>query len=177
MSYRDYVRWEGGCSIVLGLALALVAFPGLVLSFPGAWSAPLFVVALLAALSAYAALRRGVPPAAAGRWLTERPLTSAEPSREPLEERALRRRLVVETAIWIVAVCGWVLIGRSSGLLIFATGLASAAFGVVQAFAASRRVARAEAADGRRYLVAKRPGVGTPELTWERGGEEIAVKP
>lgn len=167
MSYRDYLRWEGGCSIVLGLALALVAFPGLVVSYPGVWSAPLFVVVVLVALSAYAGLRRGVPVAAAGRWLTELPLATAAPSREPLDERALRRRLVVETAIWIVAVCGWVLIGRSSGLLVFGTGLASAAFGVVQAFAARVRVAAVEAGDGRRFLVARRPGLGTPELTWQ----------
>lgn len=174
MSYRDYLRWEGGCSIVLGLALALVAFPGLVVSYPGAWLAPLFVVAVLVALSAYAGLRRGVPVAAAGRWLTELPLATAAPSREPLDERALRRRLVVETAIWIVAVCGWVLIGRSSGLLIFGTGLASAAFGVVQAFAARTRVERAEAADRRHYLVAERPGLGTPRLGWQQEDAEGA---
>lgn len=173
MTYRDYLRWEGGCSIVLGLALAFVAFPGLVVSYPGAWSAPLFVLALLAMLSAHARFRRGVPALAAGRWLTEFPLTTAAPSREPLGGDALRRRLVVETAIWIVAVCGWVLIGRSSGLLIFATGLASAAFGVVQAFAARARVAAVQAGDGRSYLVARRPGLGTPELTWE--GEDAQV--
>ena len=62
---------------------------------------------------------------------------------------------------------GWVLLGRSSGLLIFGTGLASVAFGVVQALAARRRVARAQAADGRCYLVAVRPGLGTPGLTYE----------
>jgi len=167
MSYGDYLRYEGACSIVLGLALAIVAAPGLVISYPGAWSAPLFVVAALAALAAFAALRRGVPPLAAGRWLTERPLAGAVPGREPLDAGRLRRRLLVETAIWIVAVCGWVLLGRSSGLLIFGTGLASAAFGLVQAVAAHRRVARAEAADGRRYLVAERPGLGTPSLTYD----------
>jgi len=167
MSYRDYLLLEGACSIVLGLALVLVAFPGLVISYEGAWSAPLFVVAALGALAGYAALRRGVPPLAAGRWLTERPLAGAAPGAPALDPARLRRRLLVETAIWIVAVCGWVLLGRSSGLLIFGTGLASVAFGVVQALAARRRVARAQAADGRCYLVAVRPGLGTPGLTYE----------
>lgn len=166
MSYRDYLRLEGACSIVLGLALAVVAFPGLVVSYPGAWAAPLFVAGTLAALAVYAAARRGVPLAAPGRWLTERPLRAARPGRAPLDGARLRRRLVLETAAWIAAVCAWVLIARSSGLLVFGTGLASAAFGAVQAVAAARHVAQAERGDGHRYLVAERPGLGTPTLTW-----------
>jgi hypothetical protein len=166
MAYRDYLRLEGTCSIVLGLALALLAFPGLLVSWSGLWTAPLFVAATLAALAAHAALRRGVPPLAAGRWLTEHPLGTARPGREALDASRLRRRLVIETAIWIVAVAAWVLLARESGLLIFGTGLASAAFGVVQAFAARARVTGAERTQGRRYAVSRRPGLGTPELTF-----------
>jgi len=166
MSYRDYLRYEGSCSIVLGLALALVAFPGLVISYDGAWSAPLFVLVALLALAAYAAARRGVPPLAAGRWLTERPLAGALAGRDPMDGARLRRRLLVETAIWIVAVCAWVLLGRSSGLVIFGTGLATVAYGVVQAVASRHRVVDAETTDGRRYVLAERPGIGTPELTY-----------
>jgi hypothetical protein len=76
----------------------------------------------------------------------------------------LRRRLLAETAIWIAAVTAWVLLGARDGLLIFGTGLASAAFGAVQAFAATARVAAVEAQRGERYVVARRPGLGTPEL-------------
>ena len=32
MRYRDYLAWEGWLAIGLGLELALVAFPGLLLS-------------------------------------------------------------------------------------------------------------------------------------------------
>ena len=166
MAYRDYLRWEGGCSIVLGLALALVAFPGLLVSYDGAWIGLLFVPAVLLALGGWAALRRGVPFGAPGRWLTERPLTGAAGGARPLDAGRLKRRLGIETAIWIVAVTAWVVLARESGLLIFGTGLASAAFGAVQAFAASGRAGRADAERGTVHRVARRPGLGTPSLTF-----------
>lgn len=165
MAYRDYLRWEGGCSIVLGLALAGVAFPGLLVSYDAAWTGLLFVPAVLLALGGWAAWRGGVPIGAPGRWLTERPLREARAGEVALDAAALRRRLAVETAIWIVAVCAWVIVARSSGLLIFGTGLASAAFGAVQAFAGRARVDAVERERGERYAVARRPGLGTPSLT------------
>jgi len=165
MAYRDYLRWEGSCSIVLGLALALVAFPGLLVTYEAAWVGLLFVPAALLLLGGFAALRRGVPLGAVGRWLTERPLARAGPDAGALPAARLKRRLLVETGIWIVAVCGWVLLARSSGLLIFGTGLASAAYGVVQAFASRARVVRAEGDRGVGYAVAERPGIGLPALS------------
>jgi len=165
MAYRDYLRWEGACSIVLGLALALVAFPGLLVSYAGAWTGLLFVGAVLLLLGGFATLRRGVPLVAVGRWLTERPLADAEPERRALPAARLKRRLLVETGIWVVAVCAWVVLARSSGLLIFGTGLASAAYGAVQALASRGRVARMERERGVRYTVAERPGLGLPRLS------------
>ncbi|CAA9525971.1 MAG: hypothetical protein AVDCRST_MAG30-3379 [uncultured Solirubrobacteraceae bacterium] len=164
MRYADYLRLEGTCSIVLGLALALVAFPGLLVSYDAWWAGLLFVPGVLLALAAWARLRRGVPLLAAGRWLTERPLAGATAGRPGLDAGRLRRRLLVETAIWIAAVTAWVVLARSSGLLIFGTGLASAAFGAVQAFAARGRVRAAEREAGTAYVVAERPGLGTPSL-------------
>ena len=165
MTYRDYLRWEGSCSVVLGLALALVAFPGLLVDYDGAAYGLLFVPGVLLLLGGWAAVRRGVPLGAPGRWLTERPLDGAAPGASPLEPGRLKRRLVVETAIWIVAVTAWVVLARQSGLLIFGTGLASAAFGAVQAFASRARVARADRERGAVHRVARRPGLGTPALT------------
>jgi len=163
MRYRDYLAWEGGLAILLGLELALVAFPGLRLSYPGGWAGPLFVLAMLA-IFALLARRRGIPPLAAGRWFTERPLAEARPGRPGLTADALRSRLVVETAIWIIAVTLWVLLVGSSGLLIFGTGLASAAYGVVQAYASRGRVLSAEREHGTTFVVAERPSLGTPHL-------------
>lgn len=164
MHYRRYLGWEGGCSIVLGLALALVAFPGLLVSYRAWWVGLLFVPATLLALGAFAALRRGVPLGRPGRWLTERPLGGAAADREGLDERPLIRRLVLETTLWIVGVTVWVVLARSSGLLIFGTGLASAAFGAVQAFPARARVGARERLDQSEFLVSQRPGLGTPTL-------------
>ena len=168
MRYADYLSLEGRCSIALGLALALVSFPGLLLDWDGAAYGLLFVPAVLLALGGFAALRRGVGLLDAGAWLTGRPLAGATPGREPLGTPKLRRRLVVETAVWIVAVTAWVLVGASDGLLIFGTGLASAAYGAVQAFASRARVLRTESERGEQYLVAERPGIGLPHLTLAR---------
>jgi len=163
VSYVSYLRWEGWCSVALGLALALLAFPGLLLSYADPWLALLFVPGVLLALGA-AARARGGSLAQPGAWLTARPLARAAPGRRPLPAAPLRRRLLVETTLWIVGVGLWVVLGRSSGLLIFGTGLASAAYGAVQALAAAPHVARVQRARGERYLVARRPGLGTPDL-------------
>lgn len=165
MGYRDDLRWEGGASLLLGAAMAIVAFPGLVVSYDHAWSALLWVPATLAALGAWATLRRGVPFAQVDRWLTERPLAGAAPGRPVLDARRLKRRVAIETGLWIAAVCGWVVFAGSSGWLVFGTGLASMAYGAVQAVAAPRAVARAEQARGVRFYVSERPGVGTPTLS------------
>lgn len=169
MRYRDYLALEGSCSIVLGLALALVSFPGLLLEWDGAAWGLLFIPAVLAGLGGFAALRRGVAPLDVGGWLTARPLAGARPDRAPAAVGPLRRRLVVETAIWIVAVTAWVVVGASDGLLIFGTGLASAAYGAVQALASRGRVIAVEREQGATYLVAERPGIGLPHLTTRSG--------
>ena len=161
--YRDYLAWEGWLAIVLGLELALVAFPGLIVSYDAGWAGLLFVPATLLIFAAFAR-RRGVPPLAAGRWFTERPLTGAQDGRPGLPAPALRRRLIVETAVWIAAVTAWVLIAGSSGLLIFGTGLASAAYGAVQVLASRPRVISEERERGARFFVAERPAIGTPHL-------------
>ncbi|MDQ3356506.1 MAG: hypothetical protein M3502_07310 [Actinomycetota bacterium] len=164
MRYRDLLRFEGTCSIVLGLALATLAFPGWLVSYPAAWAGLLFVPAVLLALGAFAVVRRGASPRRPSQWLTLHPLSTATSARSALPAPPLRRRLLVETAIWIVAAGAWIVLARSSGLLFFGTGLASAAYGVLQALPSARRVAAVEASSGETFVVARRPGFGTPEL-------------
>jgi hypothetical protein len=168
--YRDYLRLEGTCSVVLGAVLALVAFPGLVVSYASPGTAVLLVPVTLVLLAAIG-LRAGASPLRPGDWLTARALREARPDRPGLPALGLRRRLLAETALWIVAVVAWVLLARSSGWLVFGTGLASIAFGAVQALAARARVARAERERGERYVVARRRGLGTPQLgiEWAEG--------
>lgn len=158
------LRLEGLCSVALGLALAIVAFPGLIVDYPAAWAGLLFVPVLLIALGAYAVLRRGASPARPGEWLTTRPLDEARPGRSGLPRRPLVRRLGIETAAWIVGGCAWVILTGSSGLLFFGAGLASITYGLLQGVPSSRRVGEAEAEAGETFVVARRPGFGTPEL-------------
>lgn len=165
MTYRELLRLEGIGSMVLGLELALVAFPGLILTYPYGWIGVLFVPALLAAIAAWGHFRHGAPLNRPGEWLTKRSLENAQPGREALDPAPIRRRLFIETAAWIVGVTLWVLFGRSSGLLIFGTGLASAAYGVLQMVASRGRVKEVERERGETYRVARRPGFGTPDLS------------
>ncbi len=164
MRYRDLLRFEGTCSVVLGLALAALAFPGWLVSYPAPWVGFLFVPAVLLALGAWAVLRRGASPWRPAEWLTARPLSTALGERRALPAEPLRRRLVIETTVWIVAAGAWILLFRSSGLLFFGTGLASAAYGLLQAVPSARRVAEVETRSGETFVVARRPGFGTPEL-------------
>jgi hypothetical protein len=160
MSYTDYLRLEGWSSIVLGLVLAAVAVPGL--SSDDAWALLLVpaVLILLALIGRRAGARIGRP----GEWLTARPLRGAQPGRSALAAAPLRRRLLAETALWIVLGSAWVLLADSSHGLFLGTGLASVAFGAVQALAARRRVADEERRRGERFVVAERPGLGLPRL-------------
>lgn len=158
------LRLEGLCSVALGLALALVAFPGLVVDYAAPWVGLLFAPLVIVALGGYAVFRRGASPARPGEWLTTRPLDGARPGRSALLRRPLVRRLEIETGAWIVGGCAWVILTGSSGLLFFGTGLASIAYGLLQAVPSARRVAAVEAAAGETFVVARRPGFGTPEL-------------
>jgi hypothetical protein len=79
MPYAAYLRLEGWCSIALGLALALLAFPGLLLDGDGTLWGLLAVPAVLLALGAWArgaTGSRSPRPAAGsptGRWPARSP--------------------------------------------------------------------------------------------------------
>lgn len=159
MSYADYLRLEGSCALVLGLALVAAGVPGL--------EAPLASVVtglLLATILAVAGRRSGAALTDPGAWFTTRPIHGADAERAGLDQGRLTRRLLVETAIWTGAVCAWVLLADQSHDIVFATGLASAAFGAIQAFAARGRVLEEEERSGRRFVVAERRALGTPSL-------------
>jgi hypothetical protein len=184
LSYRDYLRLEGLCSLALGLELAVVAFPGLILSYPAAWAGVLFVPAILLGLGLWGWLRHGASLDRPGEWLTTRPLRSARRGGPILRRRRVRRRVLAETAAWIAGVTLWVVAARSLGLLVFGTGLAAAAFGAIQLFLAREHVRREERRRGVTYYLSRRPGLGTPDLTrvrtravltsWPNGRDDAA---
>ncbi len=163
MPYRDYLRWEGTCSILLGAALAALAWPGWLAHYDGAWLALLAVPATLAVMALLGS-RAGGAARRPGTWRTTRPLADADARRPAVAPGVLRRRLALETAVWIVAVGAWVAATGDSGWLVLATGLASVAFGAVSAGPSARHVQEAERRAGGRYRVSRRPALGTPEL-------------
>jgi len=119
---------------------------------------------LLTAIFAVAGRRSGAPLTRPGGWFTTRPLASAVEGRPGLDGDALTLRLVLETALWVVLACGWVVLADQSHDIAFATGIAAAAFGVIQGVA-GRKIVLAE--QGRRdveFVVAERRAIGTPSL-------------
>lgn len=141
MNLRDYLRFEGANSVALGAAL--VAAAALFGDWEAAWVA--VAVAVAGGAAAWWLGRRTVAKAVAG--------AGDEPAEAP--EGAVRREVMVETAIWVVAVVAWVAATGNSAELIAGTGVASAVFGVARASAA--------APDG--LVVARRGYFRTPRLT------------
>ena len=159
MAYADYLRLEGSCALVLGAALIAVGAPGLEAPLASAVSG-----VLLAAILAVAGRRSGAPLERPGEWFTTRPLAGASAERTGLDRSRLIRRLLLETVAWVSIVCAWVLIAGQSHDIVFATGIASAAFGAIQAFAARRRVLAEEQRRGEAFVIAERKALGTPSL-------------
>ena len=166
MRYRDYLRLDGSCSIALGLALAVLGAPGVLAHYgaPLVAVAVAFVPALLLGIGAFAAARHGAALSRPGEWLTRRALAAAQPGRAALAAAPVRRRLLVETTAWIAGSALWLALTRSSAFVFLGSGLASAAYGGLEAVLARRRVEARERERGVVYVVASRPGFGTPEL-------------
>ena len=159
MTYPDYLRFEGACAIALGAVIVAAGATGL--------EAPVSAVVagvLLVAILAVAGRRSGAPLARPGEWFTTTPLADASADRAPLDPSRLRGRLLLETGVIAAAVCGWVLLAGESHDIAFSTGIASVAFGAIQAFAARRRVLAEERRRGETFVVAERRAIGTPSL-------------
>ena len=165
MTYRGYLRWEGVCAIVLGLALAAVSFPGLFVDHARPWVALIYVATVLAAVATWNVTRHRAALARPGTWRTAAPLKAVRPGAGTLDGDALKRRLVIETALWILAVGAWVIAARRSGSFVWGTAWASVAFGTLTAFPSAAHVRRVQRERREVYFVAERPAVGTPALS------------
>jgi hypothetical protein len=119
VSFRDYLRLEGACSIVLGVALVVIA------AAFGRWDAPAWVAPVVAVAGSAAAVwgaRRATASAV-------RDAGDAPPS---MGEAAVRRQTVGETVAWVVGVLAWVAATGDSAELVAGTGVASIAFGAAR---------------------------------------------
>lgn len=164
MRYVQYLRLAGVCSILLGIALALLALPGVFLHYGAWWAGLLFVPGTLLILSGRAA-QRGSPLGAPGRWLTDRPLRAAREGREVLPAAMVRRQILGETSAFIVGGGAWIVLIGGLGLVFFGGGLALVAYGALQLFWAAPLMVEVEERRRVRFRIHRRSLIGTPELT------------
>lgn len=166
MRFSSYAALNGACSTLIGVLFIVAGFPGLFEDTAGgyAWVAIPSIAVVLIPLAIVAA-RRGIPVGAPGRWLTDRSIARATQGGSVLPEGALRRRLIVETVIWAVIAVAVIVGFTTSRPFAYATGWASLAYGLLELFASAPRIRAAEAERGTTYLVHRRPGFGTPDVT------------
>ena len=137
MPFRSYLRLEGWCAVVLGMALVAEA---VVL---GRWDGPSWLtpaVAVGGSVLAVLGARRATASAVA------RP--AAGPPR--MSAAAVGRQTVVETVAWAVAVGAFLAFTGDSAELVAGTGVATIAFGAARL----RAFVPAEARVHRRRFIA-----------------------
>lgn len=166
MRFTAYTVLNGACSAIVGALFVVAGFPGLLGDERGyAWLAAPAVFAVLASIGLWAR-RRGTPLGAPGRWLTDRPLAAARPGAAPLDVRRLRWRLLGETVLWAALALAIILGVGSSRPFAYATGWASLAYGLLELLASAPQIRAAERSRGVVFLVCRRPGLGTPDVTY-----------
>lgn len=166
MRFSSYAALNGTCSTLIGVLFIVAGFPGL---FGGtasgyAWIAVPSVLVVLVPL-ALVARSRGIPIGAPGRWLTDRSLSRAQPGQSVLPAPALQRRLIVETVIWSIVALAVIAGFTTSRPFAYATGWASLAYGLLELLGSAPRIRAVEAERRTHYLVHRRPGFGTPDVT------------
>ena len=166
MRFAAYTRLNGLCSTLIGVAFIVAGFPGLLgdASSANLWLAIPGVLAALVPIAAFAAVR-GRPLTAPGRWLTDRPLDEARPDRSALDAPRLRKRLIGETVLWTLLALAVIAGVAGSRPFAYATGWASLAYGLLELLASAPRIEAVERERATAFLVHRRPGLGTPELT------------
>ncbi len=166
MRFSAYAALNGAFSTLIGVLFIVAGFPGLFAGTAGNywWIALPSALAVLVPLGLVAA-RRGIPIPAPGRWLTDRSIAAARPGLSVLPERALRRRLIVETVVWAAIALAVIAGFTTSRPFAYATGWASLAYGLLELLASAPRIRAVEFQRGQSFLVHRRPGFGTPDLT------------
>jgi hypothetical protein len=103
MSFREYLRWDGGVGIVIGAAL--LAF-GLRSGHQSAVDAVIGGMILIAGTGVFMRLRHNVPLRRPGTWFTSAPLARAEPDGPSSARPLVLARLVAEAVLLAVTVVG-----------------------------------------------------------------------
>jgi hypothetical protein len=164
MRFSTYAALNGACSSFIGVLFVVAGFPGLFDGSRDPWLAFPAIAVVLIPL-ALVARRRGIPVGSPGRWLTDRSIAAATAGLSVLSETKLRRRLLVETAIWAVVAVAVIAGFSTSRPFAYATGWASLAYGLLELFGSAPRIREAEFEARTQFLIHRRPGFGTPEIT------------
>ncbi|WP_147332076.1 hypothetical protein [Geodermatophilus marinus] len=161
MSFREYLRWEGGLAVVIGVTLCAYGWHA---RHQGAADAAISGAIMLTGTGVFLALRHKVPFRAPGGWFTATPLAAAgEAHATASTRRHLMAALVAEIAV-ITAVTVALSVLTRFWLTYVDFGVWLVAVGVLKAGPAVARVARDEARSGATYCVARRPIRGLVEL-------------
>jgi hypothetical protein len=160
MSFREYLRWEGGLAVVIGLSLCAYGWHA---GHQGAADAAISGAMMLTGTGVFLALRHKVPFRAPGGWFTAKPLAAAATQATGCPRRRLMAALVAEIAV-ITAVTVALSVLTRFWLTYADFGVWLVAVGVLKAGPSVARVTREEARSGATYLVARRPIRGLVEL-------------
>ena len=137
MPFREYLRLEGWCAVVLGVVLVAEA------AAFGAWDRPAWLAPAVAVAGSVLAV-------VTARRATASAVREASASAPRMAEPAVRRQTVLETVAWAVGVGVFIVATGDSAELVAGTGVASVAFGVARLRGEVPADARV---DRRRYLL------------------------
>ncbi|MDO9355085.1 MAG: hypothetical protein Q7T55_15405 [Solirubrobacteraceae bacterium] len=165
MRFASYSALNGTCSALIGVLFIVAGFPGLFGDDDGAWWYAIPATLVVPLIIGAVASRRGIPFTAPGRWLTDRPIAAAGAALSTLPADKLKRRLIVETVIWAAIALAVIAGFTTSRPFAYATGWASLAYGLLELLASAPRIRAVEEERRTVYLLHRRPGFGTPDLT------------
>jgi hypothetical protein len=160
MSFREYLRWEGGLAVAIGVALCVYGWRA---GHQGAADAAISGAIMLTGTGVFMAVRHKVPFRAPGGWFTAKPLAAAATQATGSTRRRLMAALVAEIVV-ITGVTVALSVLTRFWLTYVDFGVWLVAVGVLKAWPSVARVAREEAGSGATYLVARRPIRGLVEL-------------
>jgi hypothetical protein len=160
MSFREYLRWEGGLAVVIGVSLCVYGWHA---GHQGAADAMISGAMMLTGTGLFMSLRHKVPVRAPGGWFTAKPLAAAAAQATGCTRLHLMAALVAEIAV-ITAVTVALSVLTRFWLTYVDFGVWLVAVGLLKAGPSVARVTREEAKSGATYLVARRPIRGLIEL-------------
>ena len=169
MSFREYLRWEGGLAVVVGVSLCAYGWRA---GHQGVADAAISGAMMLTGTGVFMALRHKVPFRAPGGWFTAKPLAAAATPVVGGARRTLLAAVFAEIVV-ITAVTVVLSVLTRFWLTYVDFGVWLVAVGVIKIGPSAAGVVREEARSGTTYL-ARRPIRGPVELSRCSGAQIVA---